>query len=202
MSKLKPDLKRGEQTRLRILTEAASLFHHNGYASTGLDELLERTGVTKGAFYHHFRSKKEVALAVIDEIVADQLRRRMIDPVINAPEPLVAIRKAISRLRKEVPTEELLTGCPVNNLASELALQDKDFQSALGTLFNEWERAWTEALRHELESGRAHNYKDPREFSLYLITLIEGAQALAKAQQSRKPLDAALKRLDSILATA
>jgi AcrR family transcriptional regulator len=193
---------RGEKTRLKIIAEAASLFHNQGYTATGLDQILKQAEVTKGAFYHHFRSKKDVALAVIHEVVAGQVQRRMIDPVINASNPLVAIRNVVSSLRKETPEDDLLTGCPVNNLANELALQDADIQSALAALFDRWEGAWTEALKRELKSGRRHNYKDPRELSLSLIALIEGAQAMAKAHQSRKPLDVALKRVEKILVDA
>jgi AcrR family transcriptional regulator len=158
--------------------------------------------LTKGSFYHHFRSKKEVALAVLREAVAEQVRRRWIDPVVHAPQPLIAIRQAVAQLREETPECDLLTGCPVNNLASELALQDRDFQDAVAGLFIDWEVAWTVALRRELKSGRPHSYKDPRAFSLYLIALIEGAQAMAKAQQSRAPLDAVLKQVEASLEDA
>jgi AcrR family transcriptional regulator len=202
MKKTELHLKRGEKTRRRIIKEAASLFHHVGYSATGLDELLQRLELTKGSFYHHFSSKKEVALAVISEVVAGTVRQRMIDPVVDAPQPLLAISQTIAHLRKDVPAMDLLTGCPLNNLASELALQDKDFQIALAKVFTEWETAWTNALRRELKSGRPHTYKDPRAFSQYLIATIEGAQALAKAQQSRAPLDASLKQLETIVANA
>jgi AcrR family transcriptional regulator len=199
MRKTESEQQRGKKTRSRIIAEAASLFHHQGYTATGLDEILKHSEVTKGAFYHHFQSKKEVGLAVIHEIVADQVQKRMIDPVIHASNPLTAIRNVVSNLRKDTPGSKLLTGCPINNLANELALQDPEFQSALAKLFKEWEMAWTQALRRELKSGRPHKYKDPHEFSLYLIALIEGAQAMAKAHQSRKPLDVALKRVENIV---
>ena len=193
---------RSERTRLKIITEAASLFHHKGYTATGLDELLKNAGVTKGAFYHHFKSKKDVALAVINEIVADKVRKRMIEPVVHSSKPMAAIRKVVSTLRAETPPPDLLTGCPINNLASELALQDKELQHALASLMKEWELAWSQALKRELKSGRSHPFKDPHEFSLYLIALIEGAQAMAKTQQSRRPLDVALKRVEAILSKA
>jgi AcrR family transcriptional regulator len=202
MKKVETIQKRGEQTRLKIISEAASLFHNQGYTATGLDQILKQAQVTKGAFYHHFRSKKDVALAVIHEVVAGQVQRRMIDPVINASNPLIAIRNVALSLRKETPEVDLLTGCPVNNLANELALQDPEIQNALAILFDRWENAWTDALKRELKSGRPHNYKNPRELSLSLIALIEGAQAMAKAYQSRKPLDVALKRVEKILAEA
>jgi TetR/AcrR family transcriptional repressor of nem operon len=187
---------RSERTRSKIINEAASLFHHKGYTATGLDELLKNAGVTKGAFYHHFKSKKDVALAVINEVVADKVRKRMIEPVINSSKPMAAIRKVVSTLRTDTPPPDLLTGCPINNLASELALQDKELQTALSKLMNEWEIAWTEALKRERKPNK---FKDPHEFCLYLIALIEGAQAMAKTQQSRKPLDAALKQVEKSL---
>jgi len=187
---------RSERTRSKIITEAAELFHHKGYTATGLDELLKNAGVTKGAFYHHFKSKKDVALAVINEIVADKVRKRMIEPVVNSQNPMAAIRKVVSTLRRETPPPDLLTGCPINNLASELALQDKELQMALSKLMNEWEIAWAYALKRE---RKPHQFKDPHEFSLYLIALIEGAQAMAKTQQSRKPLDIALKQVEKFL---
>jgi AcrR family transcriptional regulator len=201
MKKRETNQARSERTRLKIISEAASLFHHKGYTATGLDELLKNAGVTKGAFYHHFKSKKDVALAVIDEIVAEKVRKRMIEPVVNSSKPIAAIRKVVSTLRTETPPPDLLTGCPINNLASELALQDKQLQSTLASLMKEWEVAWTEALKRELKSGKSHSFKDPHEFSLYLIVLIEGAQAMAKTQQSRKPLDVALKKVEAILSS-
>lgn len=187
---------RSERTRSKIVNEAASLFHHKGYTATGLDELLKNAGVTKGAFYHHFKSKKDVALAVINEVVADKVRKRMIEPVVNSTKPMAAIRKVVSTLRTETPPGDLLTGCPINNLASELALQDKELQSALSSLMKEWEIGWTEALKRE---RKPHQFKNPHEFCLYLIALIEGAQVMAKTQQSRKPLDVTLKRMEAIL---
>ncbi len=39
------------------------LVRRNGYASTSVDDLCARAGVTKGAFYHHFKSKDELAVA-------------------------------------------------------------------------------------------------------------------------------------------
>ncbi|MBA3351421.1 MAG: TetR/AcrR family transcriptional regulator [Blastocatellia bacterium] len=189
------------RTRQRIVNAAAELFHDRGYTATGLDDILTKARATKGSFYHHFGSKKEIALAVVREIVSVRFARRMIEPVVNAPQPAAAIRGVIRRLRTTVATKDLLTGCPINNLAGELALQDRDIQAALAALFEQWQAMWTEALRDEPRLLRSAGMKNPRQLSLYLVAAIEGGQAMAKAQQSREPLDAVLKHLEQTLSS-
>jgi AcrR family transcriptional regulator len=50
------------------LESAAELFAAKGYAQTGLDEIAEKAGMTKGAVYSNFTSKADLALAVLDEL--------------------------------------------------------------------------------------------------------------------------------------
>ncbi|MBV2154548.1 ScbR family autoregulator-binding transcription factor [Kitasatospora sp. SUK 42] len=53
-------------TRQAVLLAAAEVFDERGYAAATMSEILDRAGVTKGALYFHFRSKEELALAVIE----------------------------------------------------------------------------------------------------------------------------------------
>lgn len=56
----------GEQTRQRIIEEAAKLFARKGFYGTSISDLAQATELTKGAFYHHFESKEALFFAVID----------------------------------------------------------------------------------------------------------------------------------------
>ena len=58
---------RAEATRRKIIDTAIELFSELGYGETGLADVLQRAGVSKGAFYYHFDSKEAVAKAIIDE---------------------------------------------------------------------------------------------------------------------------------------
>ena len=60
------NLQRSAQTKKSIMEAATSLFAREGYESTGVAEICERAGVSKGAFYYHFESKEAVFLALID----------------------------------------------------------------------------------------------------------------------------------------
>lgn len=68
---------RAEATRRRIIASAVQLFNELGYGETGLADVLERAGVSKGAFYYHFDSKEAVAVAIMEDY-----RRRNIEAVL------------------------------------------------------------------------------------------------------------------------
>ena len=57
---------RSEETRARILEAAVKQFAINGYNTTSVDSICEQAGVSKGAFYHHFKTKQDVFLALLD----------------------------------------------------------------------------------------------------------------------------------------
>ncbi len=57
---------RSEETRARILEAAVKQFSVNGYNKASVDDICEQAGVSKGAFYHHFQTKQDVFLALLD----------------------------------------------------------------------------------------------------------------------------------------
>lgn len=58
---------RSEATRQKILDAAIEVFGEVGYAAAGWSTIIERTGMTKGALYHHFDSKESLASNIIEE---------------------------------------------------------------------------------------------------------------------------------------
>lgn len=66
---------RSARTRAALLAAARELFAEKGFAQTGREEIAERAGVTRGALYHHFASKTEVAAAVVDQLEAELVDR-------------------------------------------------------------------------------------------------------------------------------
>lgn len=57
---------RSEETRARILEAAVKQFSVSGYNNSSVDGICEQAGVSKGAFYHHFKTKQDVFLALLD----------------------------------------------------------------------------------------------------------------------------------------
>ncbi len=59
---------RSGATRAELLTVARRLFGDRGYANVGTEEIVRAAGVTRGALYHHFESKRELLAAVFEEV--------------------------------------------------------------------------------------------------------------------------------------
>jgi AcrR family transcriptional regulator len=79
---------RSEETRRKILSTSLALFAQAGYNATGVAEICQAAGVSKGAFYHHFPSKQAVFLTLLQEWIED-LDRNL--TVVRAGHPNVAL---------------------------------------------------------------------------------------------------------------
>ena len=63
----------GKPTRNKILAESKKLVFENGFSGTSIDRILDRTGLTKGAFFYHFKTKNALAKALIEEFANDDI---------------------------------------------------------------------------------------------------------------------------------
>ena len=64
-----------EETRATLLATARRVFSEHGYADTSMDDLTAQAGLTRGALYHHFRDKKGLLAAVVEQIDAEMDQR-------------------------------------------------------------------------------------------------------------------------------
>jgi TetR/AcrR family transcriptional repressor of nem operon len=64
---------KGKQTRERILAAAEPLILSQGFAGTSLEDILSATGLTKGAFFHHFRGKADLARALVERYAQNDI---------------------------------------------------------------------------------------------------------------------------------
>src|ERR1700679_3462272 len=88
-----------ERTRVRLLQAASREIYRSGFQSAGLDTILASAGVTKGALYYHFKSKEGLGYAVVEEVVAPDVRGKSVRPLQSGKDPidaLIGIVQAIS----------------------------------------------------------------------------------------------------------
>ena len=129
----------GRSTREAILEAASRLIHVHGYNHTSLDDVLRESGVGKGNFYYHFKSKEELGYAILDQIIASFLERTL-EPCFADPEgrALTQIRCFLDRVLEAQRERKCVGGCPLGNLASELSDVHEGFRARLASVFAAW----------------------------------------------------------------
>lgn len=63
----------GTPTKNKILAESKALVFKNGFSGTSIDQILDKTGITKGAFFYHFNTKNALAKALIEEFIKEDM---------------------------------------------------------------------------------------------------------------------------------
>ena len=137
-------------TRQRILSSAYQEIHRNGFQAASLTTILERTGVTKGALYHHFPSKAALGFAVLDEVIKDTVVQFWLRPLEEYSNPIDGLEYLIGEAGKNISNEDVLLGCPLNNLCLEMSPINDGFRQRVNQIYELWREAFARALR----SGR------------------------------------------------
>ena len=168
----------------RLLTEAAfHAIHSGGFQAAGLTAILAETGLTKGALYHYFPSKMELGYAVVEGPLRDYLNDWWLDPLDGQADPLDALASVIAlRLVRDVP-EMLARGCPLNNLAQEMAPVDEGFRNRIEVLYRDWRRGLARALRHGQHAGSVDTAIEVDATAAFIIAALQGAFSQAKNAQ-------------------
>jgi AcrR family transcriptional regulator len=183
--------------RGRLLDVAAAAFQARGYHATSTHDIMRDAGVTGGALHHHFPSKKSLALAVIRERVAAAVEETWIAPVREGRTAFEGILAALDQITGTLDARGKVLGCPLNNLAIELSLADPDFQTAVAEVFASWQKAIADKARADRPSAAAP--MTPDELGTFVVASYSGAMAMAKAEQSSRPLRICAQQLSGLL---
>ncbi|MBF0466073.1 MAG: TetR/AcrR family transcriptional regulator [Nitrospirae bacterium] len=182
------DTKHEPDTRKKILDTAFEEIYLNGYQGASLNRIIEKSGFTKGALYHYFKSKKELALAAISETMSVFLKQYWELPLLNQPDPLCALINHLKNLPTIVfehcKVFEIKHGCPLNNLIQEMSPIDEDFARILEKHFNEWQDILTKIIEQAKTKGQVEKDVNPADAAMFLLSCLEGCITTAKKSNS------------------
>lgn len=172
------------ETREKILMAAFDEIYSFGYQAASLNNILKNTGTTKGALYHHFKSKKELGLAVLDEVICTSYRESWIEPLRTTDDPITTMTELLSCSCEQMTDEDVHRGSSLSNLAQEMSPIDADFRDRTGQAFTEWQDAIEQAMDRGKVAGNVEESLDSKSMALLLVATLEGCMGLAKNMQS------------------
>jgi len=123
----------------QILEAATRLMQVRGYHRTALEDVLRESGAGKGNFYHYFHSKEELGYAILDRLVR-AFTERTLDPIFGSPTrpPLQQVDAFLDEILAIQRARKCVGGCPMGNLATELADVHEGFRQRLARIFDLW----------------------------------------------------------------
>jgi len=195
-----------EATRERLVAAAFEEMHRHGYQGAGLDTILATAGVTKGALYHHFADKAEIAHAVIDEVIRGLTLQRWTGPLASYEgDPISGIQLVLDIVATEFCDEHLVDkvelGCPLNNLAQEMSPLDERFRRRVAVVFETWIESFAQALERGRADGTVRRDVDARKVATFVVSAVEGSFGLAKNAKSAPMLRENFEVLKEFLET-
>lgn len=187
--------KQTDLTREKLLNAAFCEIHRHGFQAASIANILQDTGLTKGALYHHFPNKRDLGLAVIDEVIRERLDGLIFRRIYESPEPVGALLQLIGDIGNSRDPAFVELGCPLNNLMQEMSPLDDAFKLRLNGVLGTFGRVVEDALVRGRETGVLRADVDCRAAALFIVSAWEGCVGVAKSLQSTDSFSVCMAQL-------
>ncbi len=188
-------MKKAEKTRLKIIEQSAELFNRKGFAGTSVKDIMEETGLSKGALYSHFtKGKEEIALTAFRHavgVVYDAVgrRTRVIESSVDK------LKAVIYYYRENIFTPPVEGGCPIQNTSVDANDGNPVLKSEVVKALTDWQERIIHTLNKGIESGEIRADIDKEQFAVFYIGAIEGGILMARAHDDDKYFDIMAKQI-------
>ena len=187
---------RPDRSRAALVDTAALLFRRQGYAATGVNQILEIADVKAGSLYHHFPAgKQELAAAVVDSVGAaiEQRLRELLD----SGSAVSDIVDGWIDLMASGLAGDQRDGCPIEPIATESVNASEKVRDASARAFGGWCLAVADRLRAD-----GWPTAEADQTALAVIALIEGALILSRIAGDADALNAAKAAIRTLISPA
>jgi AcrR family transcriptional regulator len=163
---------RSEATRVLLLERARTVFEQRGYGAASVADIVNAAGVARGTFYVHFKSKREIFIALVsavrEELVAGQMR-----PLTGTRTVADAVRHAIEQYLRAYRTSARMISLIEDTATSDRAVRSAWLETRDALLANT-----VHALERLQERGLARFDGSTRTVALALGAMVERMGAI------------------------
>lgn len=189
---------KSDRTKAFILEKVSPIFNYKGYSGTSLTDVLNATGLTKGAIYGNFENKEDLAQRAFRYNLI-----RVINPLqeeLQKNKSATKKLKAITGYYREYYSKmEQLGGCPILNVVNDAKGVNETLLKAATKASRSMITQLEEIIMLGIEQGKIKRKTNARELSLLMFSMIQGAVFSAHLHKSKEPLAVTMDALDSII---
>ncbi|UWU22009.1 TetR/AcrR family transcriptional regulator [Rhizobium sp. CB3060] len=178
-------MRKGEETRSRLLEVAEAAVLAKGFGGTSIDELIAETGITKSGFFYHFRDKNELAKALIqryienDNRIYDEIFGRARELMDDPLQSFLLGLKLLSELLSDLPNGH--PGCLVVGFCYYERLFDREVQEINREAALTWRRRFRRMFEEIMVVYEPREPLDVDQLADMVSTVLEGGIVLSKA---------------------
>jgi TetR/AcrR family transcriptional repressor of nem operon len=175
--------------RERILAAGLRVVHAHGYAGASVRDIVQAAGVPQGSFTNHFTSKEAFGLEILDlyfargcEVMRQTLRN-------DRQPPLQRLSAYIEATKAHLNEDSMRNGCLYGNFTAEATDHSEPIRRRLVEIFAEVQSAIADCLKAAVQAGELPAGFGCDEVAGFIVSSLQGANLLAKAQRSPVPVD-------------
>jgi TetR/AcrR family transcriptional regulator, transcriptional repressor for nem operon len=175
------------ETKRELLMQGMAMLLEHGFNDLGITALLTATGIPKGSFYHHFKSKEDFGLQAIDlymQEVHAGLDHALGDAAVP---PLTRVRRFFELSAEKYRTQGYL-GCLLGGLGQELSGVSEAFRQKVEWCFSEIGRRIAGCLDEAVRRGDLPPDTDTTAMAALLVNCWEGAALRTRLRRDPAPL--------------
>lgn len=176
-------------TRETLLQAGTEVVTEKGFSAVGVDEILQRTGISRCSFYYYFKSKEGFGAELIGlyrDGILQELESCLADASLT---PLNRLRAFVEQRRRAIVESGYRCGCLMGKLAQEINTLPAPFRERIADTFGVWQQAFARGLRLAQETGEVASGADCHEEAAVFWYGWEGAIQRAGLERTARPLD-------------
>ena len=171
-------------TRERLLATGERLFRAQGYSGTGLKQLAKEADAPWSSMYHFFPGGKQQLGAEIVRHAADHYAALIAKAFAAYPEPADAVAAVFKAEAKILSESQFRNGCPVAAVTLDVASTVEELRESCAEAFD----LWIDTIARGLGTTGLPP-KDARTLASYVLSSLEGAILLSRAEKSVGPIE-------------
>lgn len=171
-----------------VVKAVSELFLVHGFACTSMDDVVKHSGVSKSNIYYHFKSKDELALAVLESYISS-LQRLFQEHVLAARGALLPrFERYLDLLIQELIERDCIGGCPLISLMVEAGKTNESVRTRLAQFFQQQTDVFAKLLDEGKGQGEIRHDFPANVLASLITAWLEGSLMLASIQRSTSSL--------------
>lgn len=163
-----------DATRQKLLNAAFGEIRRAGFGGASISNILEQSGCTKGALYHHFSGKAKLVNAVIEECLPGYVDDVWLSDLEGADDILPVLMGQVDRLGGENAPGMLAGGCPLARLASGAGELDENLRKRIDGVYRYWRRGLASHIGKAQFNKTVRTDIEPSAVAEFIIASLHG----------------------------